>query len=510
MQFTRNWDKAYAKYVIFVFMKRILLIPILLMLCFSLSGQNSLSAYLEQLKGTNELKDAVWGFKACSTDGTVLAQYNSGTKMMPASNMKLISCGAAISELGPDFRFKTSIAFSGNIRDGVLKGDIYIVGGGDPTIGTSRGAGNDDLFGRWMQFIKQAGITAIEGFVVGDGRYFDCNTVNPSWQIEDVGTGDGAAMSGLGFAEGLQQLTLTASSTVGEKLTISNVYPETPWLEQINLTRSSDAGITAALSYDATVLAPRAILSGTLPAGTKKTITVANCFGALTCAYYFYRFLEQNGIDVSEGPADIDFEGKIRDFNESGKEAAPRGKLLFIGETFSVPLKEIARKSCVESDNYYAESLMKVLAREKTGSAAGSKALMDALGRLGLKNAADMQFNDGSGLSRIDYVSPDFMVSYLCSMSGCKDFIDVIPHAGQGTIASRVSDMSPGKRTRVKMKSGSMNGVRCFSGYIVRADGSMDDAVVFSLMINNSLAPAGSLNFIADKLVTLLMDNYGK
>ena len=121
-------------------------------------GQSAAQKYVEQLKTTDELKEAVWGIKAVKAGGGSIAEYNSGIRMMPASNVKVFTTGLALNELGADYRFKTRLAYSGSIEDGVLKGDLYIVGGGDPTIGArdSVAFALQKTFSEWEKLVRAA------------------------------------------------------------------------------------------------------------------------------------------------------------------------------------------------------------------------------------------------------------------------------------------------------------------------------------------------------------------
>ena len=137
-----------------------------------INAQGALSKVIEKIAAEAPLNTASWGMKAVDGKGKVLAEYNPSAKMTPASNMKLITTGCALHSLGADFRFPTSIAYSGEIVDGTLRGDIYIVGGGDPTIGAADSIAMkaDGLFWKWKSAMKAAGITAVEGRIIGDGR----------------------------------------------------------------------------------------------------------------------------------------------------------------------------------------------------------------------------------------------------------------------------------------------------------------------------------------------------
>lgn len=479
-------------------------------------GQNAAQKYLDQLRTTDELKEAVWGVKAVKVGGGSVAEYNSGTRMMPASNVKLFTTGLALNELGSEYRFRTRIAYSGTIEDGVLKGDLYIIGGGDPTIGArdSVSFALQMVFSEWTEAVKDAGIRSIDGFVVGDGRWLDCEPQNASWQLEDASTGDGTVMTGLGFGGGLQAFTVAPGAKVGAPVKVTPQYPETPWMSWTHTASTGPSDSGDQLYYYCTDLAPVASMTGTLALGTAaKRMTCTNAFGALTCAFYFYRYLENQGIVASEGPADIDMSGCLRDFaagEGDSRRAAAQDSLRDIGGSSSPALKDIVRQANGHSDNYYAEAMLRVLAQERTGSArfdACQRVRQDAFARLGVADSDRQQFYDGSGLSRKNYITPDFTVRFLTAMTRSAaygDFLASLPQAGSGTLVSRLRSAPESVRSRVRMKSGSMNGVRCFSGYILASDGKPENTIVFSIMTNNTVVPSSKMNFIMDRIISLL------
>ncbi len=481
-------------------------------------GQNAVQKYVEQLKTTDELKEAVWGIRAVKVGGGGIAEYNSRTRMMPASNVKVFTTGLALNELGADYRFRTRLAYSGSIEDGVLKGDLYIVGGGDPTIGArdSVAFALQKTFSEWEKLVRAAGIKSIEGYVVGDGRWLDCEPQNVSWQLEDAATGDGTVMTGLGFGSGLQAFTVAPGTKAGDPVKVTPSFPDTPWMNWTHTAVTGPSGSGDQLYYACTDLAPVASMTGSLALGTAaKRITCTNPFGALTCAFYFYRYLENKGITASEGPADIDPSGRLRDFAGDGAElraAVAQDALTFIGESKSPTLKDIIKQANGESDNYYAEALLRILAKERTGSASFEScqtARQDAFAKLGVSGADRVQFYDGSGLARKNYITPDFTVRFLTAMTkvpGYKDYLSSLPQAGSGTLASRLRSAPESVRKRVRMKSGSMNGVRCFSGYILASDGKPENTIVFSIMTNNTVVPSSKMNFIMDRIITLLAE----
>ena len=485
-----------------------------LFLAAALQAQTKAQKYIDQLKTSEELRQAAWGVSARTLDGRAVAEHNPDLRLLPASNTKLLSTGLALKELGSDYRFRTTLAYSGRIEDGVLRGDLYIVGGGDPTLGARDSVAPPLLttFSAWEKFIRDAGIRSIEGHVIGDGRYYDGGSEHPSWQYEDLGTDYGAGPTALSFYENIQDFEITPGAAAGDSLKVRAAFPETPWMElRVNALTGAE-GSDNTLAYFNTDLAPVGEIRGSLAAKRRAyRLAGSNRFGALTCAYYFFRYLEAGGIRVSEGPADIESGGRLRNFSEEAftANAAPANELTVLGEYQSPTLREIARKTNYESDNFYAETLLRAIAMKATGSSCyDSCAVAEsaALRSLGLKPES-VQIADGSGLSRKNYICPSFFADYLAAVRSA-DFLYTLAGPGKGTMVSRLRTAPESVRSRVLMKSGSMGGVRAFSGYILPADPSKadTDTIVFSIITNNTLVDVSRINFLMDKIITLLAE----
>ena len=178
---------------------------------------------VESIAADPSLENAVVGICAMAGDGRILVNINANTMMLPASNIKLISTGAAIHKLGPEYRFETAIGHDGVIEDGVLKGNLYIIGGGDPTLGSkdSIAVNLENVFAKWEDMVRQNGIRKIEGRVIGDGRTFEGMMEEPTWLWNDIGTYYGAGTSGLMFYENMQSFSAAAGDSVGAPVRIS-------------------------------------------------------------------------------------------------------------------------------------------------------------------------------------------------------------------------------------------------------------------------------------------------
>ena len=179
---------------------------------------------IEDIVNGDVLRDAVVGVCARMGNGQTLVDINAGDLLVPASNMKLISTGAALHALGGDYRYRTALAYDGSIVDGVLLGDIYIIGGGDPTIASkdSIAAPVEHTFALWERLIRDAGINEVDGRVIGtSGDFFTGMAEEPSWMWSDIGTYYGAGVTGLMFFENVQSFNVSAGTEVGAPVKIS-------------------------------------------------------------------------------------------------------------------------------------------------------------------------------------------------------------------------------------------------------------------------------------------------
>lgn len=497
-------------------MKRFITAILAALVCLTASSQAALRSYVKELSRNEPLKSSVWGVLAVRMNGDTLVAYNQGQKMVPASNTKLITTGSAFKLLGADYRFHTAIAYSGEVKDSTLVGDVYIIGGGDPTLGSKdeKAEPADRLFGRWQKILSGAGIYRIEGDIIGDGRRMDSYGENFGWTVDDLGWYYGAGAAALNWYENRQDFFTVPGTAVGDPVSVSVIYPNIPWMRYHHSCTTSPAGCGDELYYVNSEFVPIGEMRGTLALdkGTRKQ-ECTNRFPALTCAAYFMDYLNDHGTPVSGSCADIDSDGAIRHDPMSSEErrtATAQDSLTVAGSTSSPKLADIIKECLYESDNFYAEALLKAIGQEVTECASYDSSLFaerNLLEGMGLKLEANAQIADGSGLSRKNYITPSFFVDFLKAMMKTPDFdtyIQLLPQPGKGTLTPRLSKASESLRSRVWMKSGSMNGVRCFSGYITPEDGKTENTIVFSVMTNNVTVPTYQVNLIMDKIITLI------
>lgn len=467
-----------------------LLAIVSLLVCVGAAAQSPAQQYLDGMAGKGPLEGTLLGVVVRDAGGRTVAQYNQDLRLTPASNTKLITTGCALHAFGPDYRFKTGLGYTGRICDGTLEGDLYILGGGDPTIASADSIAYrpEALFWKWKTLLKAAGIERIHGRVIGDGTALEGTLEHPSWDYEDVGTYYGAGMNGLCYYQNAIDFDVAAGPEAGSPVQFVQTYPDTPWMQTWNFGITGPAGTGNSLYLYTTDLAPYAQLRGSFALGRRpKTEHFANKYGDLTCAYSFWKNLKETGWEVSGEYARVNRNGRITgpDF----VPGEPAGRPTEIGCTESPRLSEIARLTNWRSDNFYAESFLRAMGEAATGNACYDSCLVavaDVLQGLGLPTEG-IRLADGCGLSRGNYISARWMTDYLLALQkspAFDAFLSSLPAPGQGTLS--MIGLPGGER--VRMKSGSMAGVLCYSGYILDRRGK--PLYTFSILTNNALAPA--------------------
>ncbi|MBO5418797.1 MAG: D-alanyl-D-alanine carboxypeptidase/D-alanyl-D-alanine-endopeptidase [Bacteroidales bacterium] len=468
---------------------------------------------IKEAASASTFKDAVLSLCIMGMDGDKKLGINETKMLVPASNMKLISTGTALHELGPEFRFRTDIQYDGEISEGTLHGNLYIKGGADPTLGSKDTIATDleITFLQWKKFLDDSGIQRIEGSVVGDGSWLDGMSEEQTWMWNDIGTYYGSGVTGLMFYENMQSFIAKPGLAEGDPVDIRPSYPDAPWME-FRYTCTTGKPKTGDRLYMFTSdLAPVAEIRGTLgiDRGTKR-VDCSNKFPEYTCAHYFVEWLSRKGITCSEGAADYKLGKDRRKPDDSSRITA--------GSTFSPSLSRIAYTTNHASNNLYAETLLRTLGKElRSHSSYDSSyvAVNDVLCRLMSGNCTGIRIQDGSGLSRQNLVSAEFFCRFLNAMAGSPNFccfLESLPRpGGNGTLHYNMSRVSSDIKSRIRVKSGSMNGIRCYSGYIMpsgQCDGwsvktAPEGTLVFSIMVNNCTAPDWEVRRKLDKIMEL-------
>lgn len=450
------------------------------------------------IRNSETLRGALVGVMAMTASGDTLVNVDCDRMLVTASTMKLITTGAALHKLGGDYVYTTRLACSGEITDGRLKGDVIILGGADPTLGSrdSIAVPVQQVFAAWKSMLHKEGVRSISGRIIGDGSWFEGMREHPSWQYEDIGTYYGTGGSGLSYDENIIRYRVQPGATIGSPVLVRQLVPHTPWLSFSNEATTGQPGTGDQLYLYTTDFSNQAILRGTFALGkAPKTILCSNKQAELGCATEFSKYLAAAGICGGTPVGDA--------------KGQQKGQYRILGSTSSTPLRNIARVTNHDSNNFYAETLFRTLGKELTGSAcydSSAVALTRVLAGMGLSAKYGAHIVDGSGLSRKDYISPSFFCKFLAAMMDSPawdDFYGSLPSPGvNGTVKANLSRLDAEKRGCIRMKSGSMSGVRCYSGYYIPSSG---ESVIFSVMVNNCTAQDSALRAALDVIITAIV-----
>ena len=458
------------------------------------SPEEMLSHQIDRHISIPELQTALVGVMVQSAKtGEILYQHNANTLMMPASNEKIVTAIAALLKLGPDFRYRTEIYTTGQVQDGILDGDLVIVGSGDPTFSYRFCKEHDRrfVFQSWADSLYSRGIHTINGNLIGIDDVFDDELIGYGWTVNNLSYAYSAQVSGLMFNENKTQLILNADSS-GEYLNLS-VFPDFGYIKL-----QPDISINAEktdLSVDRNPETNRIRIKGKIQPGFRSVENLS----IHDPTQYFLAGLKweliRQGIKIFGDPIHADL--------VTGRDKLTEKKSLFTHS--SPPFTEVLNILMKESQNLYAESLVKLLG-SKFGNAGsfseGAIVVKETLRRLGLDEGS-YSFKDGSGLSRYNYISPAHIVKLLMNMyyhPYGEVFRQSLPVAGvDGTIGYRLRGTVA--QSNVFAKTGTISNVRCLSGYAMTQDG---EPLVFSTMFNNFLCSANVVMDVQDRICMLL------
>ena len=424
-------------------------------------------------KDTLSLEHAILGVYAIqSSTGKVLIEKNSELSLIPASCMKIVTTGAALHILGPEYRFETRLEYDGWIdEEKTLHGNLYVKGGGDPCLGSDRITevlSWKKQIEAWTQVIKDTGILQIEGKVIGDASSWEKALAVPSWTWEDLGNYYGAGASALSFHENSYSLFFKPGELEGKEATILRTDFPLPSLSFKNEVKTGPEGSGDCACIYGSEFSLLQSIRGTIPLGVKEfSIKGAIPDPADACATLLEKELQEIGIVIQR------------------QEVALQDKRVCIHTTYSPKLQQIVYETNQKSINLYAEHLLKKMGEVvyKEGSTlAGVKAVK----AFWLSCNLDLDgFNmvDGSGLSRKNLITAKQLVSVLVKLEKSPVFPVFFASL-------------PQKEESIRGKSGSMSLIKGYTGYL--------RDIAFAILINQSLSPKEINKTIEDFLSNLI------
>lgn len=461
------------------------------------SSLDALRARVEGILADPAVSKGTWGVAVRSLKThEPLVEINAHRLQTPASTLKILTLAVTADQLGWDYTFETSVAMTGSVKDGVLDGDLVVLGSGDPSFDNWDGAGAA-VFAAWAVRLKELGITTIGGRIIGNDDVFTDEGYGAGWMWDDMAEDYSAPASGLQFNQGTAQIVVTPGS-VGEPAGLA-LTPSHTRFPMINRTTTVAAGGATRLSHKALPLVPGAVVSGTIAAdATTQVRNVAIGNPTLYFANALKTGLIANGIDVLGGAVDAD------DLVDAPVVDASTAAL----SHRSPALPALADTLMKLSQNLYAETFLRTLGRLK-GAGGDADSGIDVVKTVLASWGApvnELVLADGSGLSRYNLVSPALVVAVLEHVHGDDrlrgPFVASLPVAGKaGTLANRMKGTTA--EGKVQAKTGSFTNARSIAGFVNSADG---EPLVFDIMANNYAAPTSQVDRVSDAIVAALAE----
>jgi D-alanyl-D-alanine carboxypeptidase/D-alanyl-D-alanine-endopeptidase (penicillin-binding protein 4) len=451
-----------------------------------LSPLETLKAEIYKLQDDPDLIHGAWGL--CVMDlkkDSVLADYNSAMGLVPASSLKVVTTAAALSILGENYRYETKIQYDGVLDslNGIIYGNLYIKGSGDPTLGSKYFLKEKDtvaIVQKWVRILRAKGIRKIEGAVISDDGIFAADPVPETWIWGDMGNYYGAGACGINFRDNLYSI-FYQSGKEGDTAKIMRTVPVIPGMRIYNYVKAAGTRDNAYL-YGAPYSGFRYATGSIPPKRNDYQVDGSMPDPALFCAYELDSLLRKGGVSISGKPA------TTREMKLAGKDLRARRTTLF--SEYSPRLSDIVWWTNKKSVNLYAESMLKTIAYRRVGL--GSEAAgTDGIAAFWASKGVDIKglyLNDGCGLSRWNSITPRQFVGILRVVSkepSFKAFYKSLPEHSPNVVA----------------KSGYITRVRSYTGYATKKNG---DLIAFSLIANNYDCPPNDIRLKLEKILDLI------
>jgi D-alanyl-D-alanine carboxypeptidase/D-alanyl-D-alanine-endopeptidase (penicillin-binding protein 4) len=440
-----------------------------------------LNRAVQQLLNDSQMKHAILGFYAVnSATGEVVYNQNGSVGLAPASSQKVVTSAAALELLGGDFRYATLLAYDGTISDSLLKGNVYLIGKGDPTLGSARYKSNSRpvVLKRITDALQQSQVRSIEGNIVLDNSGFSYQPLPGGWIWDDIGNYYGAGSWGLNWNENAYELLLKPGDSEGDAVKIAGTKPELQVAMISNLLKTGKRGSGDNAYIYLPPYSMMGFAEGTVPAGEHSfSISGSLPNPAYQIGWELQKALDQKNISLS-GSVEM-----ITELDAAKKKATYTSVL---DTLYSPTLDSIVYWFLHKSINLYGEALVKTLAYQqgKTGSTDNGLAILRNFWKANGIEASALKVIDGCGLSPQNRVTPQALVSvlqYARTRPWFNSFYTALP-----------------LYNNMRMKSGTIGGCKSFTGYHTSKDGV---TYTFSIIINGY---DGSTSAIVQKMYKLL------
>jgi len=456
----------------------------------------------------SELASARWGICVISmSDGSTLYQRDADKLFTPASNMKIYTTGVALDLLGADYRWRTSVyANAQPDAGGRIQGDLILYGRGAPDLVARSKDDSKGSLAKLADDLYARGVRHVSGNVIGDESYFRGDPLGDGWQWTDLQWYFGAEASALSVNGNEVDVNVVPSTKAGESPVV-RVSDGESYVTVQNRMAVGKPGVRPTIGVYRGLSDNNIEVWGEFAPGTKgfgARLSVHN--PALWAAKLFLDALKTRGITV-------DGQTLARNSRVPPSQRFNPTQSIELASVSSQPLSEIVKRTNKESVNLNAELILRTLGRDRGEMAAlpeaigrergddeaGLAVIRVWLARAGIPTSR-IALHDGSGLSRLDLVTPESSVRLLLSLSrtaAASVFRESLPISGRdGTLSGRLKTIID----RVSAKTGSLTYDNSLSGYLTTANG---ESLAFSIMCNDETGHSDSTRLI-DQIVGLL------
>jgi D-alanyl-D-alanine carboxypeptidase/D-alanyl-D-alanine-endopeptidase (penicillin-binding protein 4) len=429
---------------------------------------------------------AHWGLHVVSlATGRTVFSTNADKSFVPASTTKLFTGALALDRLGPDFRIRTSLrAAAVPDAHGTLRGDLVVFGRGDPGFNVAAAGGDwDRALAPLVDAVRRSGVRRVLGNLVADESFFRGPAQGSGWEYDDLPWYYGAEVSALSVNDNAIDVVVRPAAKIGRPAEVF-LFPSTRYVAITNHTRTVAAGVARSLAVARAAEANQITARGTVPRDARNaTESLAVRQPARWFGEELKRALGRQGIAV-RGHVQV----RSADLAEPAAVPGP-GNELELGGCDSAPLRELLPRMLKPSQNLHAQLLLLQAGAAgtrvagETSEEAGLRALNEFLGRAGIARD-EARFQEGSGLSRHNLVTPRALVrllTYMTEHPQAAVFRDSLPVAGvDGTLRTRLRG-TPAEGN-VRAKTGTLSMVHTLAGYLTTAAG---EPLVFAVMLNH-------------------------
>lgn len=433
-------------------------------------------------------------------DGRTLFAQTPEQSLAPASSLKLFTTAAALHYLGADYRFHTYLLTDGRIENGVLTGDVYLYGTGDPTLGTRFAPRADPTFYAFADTLALLGVREVRGRVIGDGSYFTGRSYGEGWEQDYMNAWYAAPAGALSAHENLVRLEVSPSANGTPAIAF------VPGGEGIAVVHNPRPGgvIVRREAYDGAILidgVPKGQTSHALPVGDPARYTAALLRDVLL----------EKGITVTGGiDAIVDPKrSPVTSRTVFAPKYEPKPVPVVLAVHQSPPLREILEVVNHQSHNFYAEQVLRAVGRVAYGDGSaegGARAVLALLERAG-GDTTGVRMKDGSGLSPLNRVPARAFVALLAHVARApyaQEFDSTMTVAGRAPRFRRMGG-TPAEGN-LRGKTGTIDSVSALAGYVRTLSG---ERVAFAI-IGNHLPSVGQAKYVENVIGATLASFGGK